>query len=261
VSDREPVRLDRAGGVAELVLADPRRGNVIDTAWADAFEAAVAAVGAPDRCVLLRAEGANFSFGGDVGSFVGGDPGTLVRQLADRLHAGMRLLDAVEVPVVTAVQGWATGAGMILALAADLLVVGEGARFKTAYNALGLTADGGLTWQLPRRVPPAVATDLLLTNRVLDAAGAARLGLAARVVPDEQLTSEARELAAGIAARSRDAAVAVKRLLRSATRSDLSSHLDAEAAAIAEAAASADGREGVAAFLGRRPPRFGHGGG
>lgn len=260
-----PVRVDRVDGVdgvggvvgvVEIVLAG-RRGNPIDLSTADAFEAAVASITSEDRCVLLRADGPDFCFGGDVGTFVGDDPGALIRSLADRLHVSIRLLDAVEVPIVTAVQGWATGAGMSLALAGDILLVGEGARFKTAYNALGLTADGGMTWYLPRRVPATVAADLLLTDRVLRADEAQQLGLAARLVPDDTLTTEARALAAGIASRSRSAAVHVKRLLRAAISADLSSHLDAETDAIAAAADGPDGREGVAAFLERRTPRFG----
>jgi 2-(1,2-epoxy-1,2-dihydrophenyl)acetyl-CoA isomerase len=251
-----PVRVDRAGGVVEIVLAGGR-GNPIGLSWADAFEAAVASITPEDRCVLLRADGPDFCFGGDVTTFVGDDPGALIRSLADRLHVSIRLLDAVEVPVVTAVQGWATGAGMSLALTGDILLVGEGARFKTAYNALGLTADGGMTWYLPRRVPATVAADLLLTDRFLSADEALRLGLAARLVPDDALADEARALATGIAGRSRTAAVAVKRLLRDAGDTDLSSHLDAETDAVAAAAAGPDGREGVAAFLERRAPRFG----
>lgn len=256
-----PVRLERANGVAEVVLDAPERGNVMDPPWAAAFEAALGSLSSEDRCVLLRAEGPNFCFGGDVSTFVGDDPGALIGDLADGLHVGLRLLDDVEVPVVTAVQGWATGAGMSLALTNDILVLGEGARFKTAYNALGLTADGGMTWQLPRRVPATVAADLLLTDRVLRADEAVQLGLAARVVADDQLTTEARGIARGIAGRSREAAVAVKRLLRASHVADLSTQLDAESAAIAAAADGPDGREGVAAFLERRPPRFGGGGG
>jgi 2-(1,2-epoxy-1,2-dihydrophenyl)acetyl-CoA isomerase len=257
-----PLRVDRSGGVVEIVLSAPERGNAISLDWADRFEAALGSLTTEDRCLLLRAEGRNFCFGGDVTTFVGGDdPGTLIRGLADRLHAGLQLLEAVEIPIVTAVQGWATGAGMSLALAGDILLIAESARFKTAYNALGLTADGGMTWHLPRRVPATVAADLLLTERVLTAEEAGRYGLAARVVADDVLTEEARGLAAGIAGRSRGPAVAVKRLLRASPTADLSSQLGAESDAIAAAAASPDGREGVAAFLERRAPRFGADGG
>ena len=253
-----PVRVEHHGAVAEIVLNDQDRGNVIDHAWTDAFVDAVDAIGVDDRCVLVRAEGANFCFGGDVAGFgAADDPGAHIRSLADRLHQGLRLLAASEVPVVAAVQGWATGAGMSLALAADILVVGASARFKTAYNGLGFTADGGMTWHLSRRVPPAIATDLLLSDRVLGADEARQLGLVSRVVADAELTSAARDLAGAIAGRSVTANRAVKRLLREAPLAPLDTHLDAEAQAIETAADGPDGREGVAAFLARRPPSFG----
>ena len=251
-----PVRLQRESGVTEIVLSTPERGNVIDQYWAEAFHTAVSSVGDADRCVLLRSEGRNFCLGGDVTTFGGDDPGRSVHALADRFHDGIRALDAVTVPVVAAVQGWAAGAGFSLALAADLLVIGQSTRFVTAYNALGLTVDGGLSWQLSRRLAPAVAFDLLLTDRALDAGEALDLGLASRSVADDDLTAVARELARGIADRSRHAAVAVKHLARTAHGHDLATHLDAERDSIAAAASGADGREGVAAFVERRAPRF-----
>lgn len=250
------VRWQRRDGVVEVVLAAPDRGNVIDLPWADAFEEAVGEVGADDRCLLLHAEGPNFCFGGDVATFAGDDPGDRLRHLADRLHDGLRRLDAIEVPVVALVQGWATGAGFSLACAADILVAGAGARFKSAYNALGLIADGGLTWHLPRRLPRTVALDLLLTDRVLGAEEAARLGLVARVLPDDELLDGGRRLADTIARGSRSAAVTVKGLVRSGAATELDAQLDAEAVAMGVAADGADGREGIAAFLARRPPDF-----
>lgn len=251
------IRTERADGVLHVVLAAPDRGNTIDIAFAEQLRDALQGRTDGDRVILLRAEGSNFCFGGDVSTFVSDDPGATIRELADTLHVALRELDAVEVPVVVAVQGWATGAGMSLALAGDIVLLAEGARCKTAYNALGLTADGGMTWQLPRRAPWTVAMDLLLTDRVVDAAEAGLLGLAARVLPDDELDGEARELAAGIAGRSRDAAIAVKRLLRQSIQRPLGDQLDAETDAIAAAADSPDGREGVAAFLDKRRPRFG----
>ena len=250
------IRTERTDGVLHVVLDAPDRGNTIDLAFAEQLRDALRARTDADRVVLLRAAGRNFCFGGDVSTFVGDDPGATIRELADTLHVALCELAAVEVPVVVAVQGWATGAGMSLALAGDIVLLAEGARLKTAYNALGLTADGGMTWQLPRRAPWTVAMDLLLTDRVVDAAEAGLLGLAARVLPDDELDGEARALAAGIAGRSRGAAVAVKRLLAQSPTSSLADQLDAETDAIAAAADTPDGREGVAAFLEKRPPRF-----
>lgn len=250
------IRTERADGVLHVVLDAPDRGNTIDLAFADELLTALQGRSEDDRAILLRAEGRNFCFGGDVATFATDHPGATIRQLADALHVALRELAAVEVPVVVAVQGWATGAGMSLALAGDIVLLAEGARLKTAYNALGLTADGGMTWQLPRRAPWTVAMDLLLTDRVVDAAEAGLLGLAARVLPDDALDAEAHELAAGIAGRSRSAAVAVKRLLRQSPTTPHADQLDAETDAFAAAADAPDGREGVAAFLEKRTPRF-----
>lgn len=255
----EPVvRTERQDpGILELVLADPGRGNALDLSWSDAFDAAVAQLTDDDAVLLIRSEGRNFSVGGDVTTFVDGDPGTQVRALADRLHASIRRLDDVEVPVIVAVQGWAAGAGFSLALTADLAVFGASARGKTAYRAIGLTGDGGMTWQLPRRVGHGVALDLLLSERVLDAEDALRLGVATRVVPDDELLDQTRALARTVAGGPREAAIAVKRLVREASTSALTDHLDAETDAISAAASHPDGREGIGAFLAGRPPRFG----
>lgn len=246
-------------GVVEVVLAAGDRGNAIDLAWCDAFDDALATIGPDDRVVLVHAEGRNFCVGGDVATFVGDDPGAQVRTLADRVHDTIRRLDAVPLPVVVAVQGWAAGAGFSLALAGDLVVFGASARAKTAYRAIGLTGDGGLTWQLPRKVGHGTALDLLLSDRVLDADAALHLGVATRVAADADLLDAARELARTVAAGPRDAAIAVKQLVRAAPTSTLTDQLDAETDAIAAAADHPDGREGVAAFLERRPPRFGPG--
>lgn len=251
------IRTERADGVLHLVLAAPDRGNAMDTAFAEQFEEALRSRTEDDRVLLLRAEGRNFCFGGDVSTFTSDDPGTTIRALAEALHAGIRELRAVEIPVVVAAQGWATGAGMSLALAGDVLLLAEGARLKTAYNALGLTADGGMTWQLPRHASRTVAADLMLTDRILGAQEALSLGLAARVLPDEGLEDAAREVAVTIANGSRGASVAVKRLLRQSLTTSLDDQLAAEADAIAAAADSPDGREGVAAFLEKRRPDFG----
>lgn len=251
------VRLERHGAVAEIVLADPDRGNVVDHAWTEAFIAVLEQLTDDDRAVLLRAEGRAFSFGGDVAGFgAADDPGEHIRSLADRFHDGLKLLAEVEVPVIAAVQGWAAGGGMSLALSADIIVVGEGTRFRTAYNGLGFTADGGMSWLLAHKVPPAVAHDLLLTDRILTGPEAAVLGLSSRLVKDDDLLDESRALAAKVAATSTSASRTVKRLLRDATSASLPDHLDAETVEIAAAAAGPDGREGVAAFLAKRSPDF-----
>ena len=251
-----PIRTERHDGVVEIVLDDPDHGNVVNEAWVAALDDAVADIGDDDRCVLLRAEGKNFCFGGDVTSFQVEDPGDRLRQLAGTFHETLLRLDAIEIPVVGAVQGWATGAGFSLAVIPDILVAAQGATFKSAYNGLGFTADGGITYNLPRRAPLSVTMDLMLTDRIISAEQARDLGIVSRVSVDEELTDDVRALAAEIAAKSRFATVRVKHLLRQSLGTSYADQLADETAAMAEAAGGPDGREGVAAFLERRPPRF-----
>ena len=252
------VHTTRTEGVLEIVLDNGARGNPINFVWADEFLAAVQSVTEADRCVLLRAEGKNFCFGGDISEFSGNDPGADIGRLAGALHEGLMVLDKVEVPIVVAVQGWATGAGMSLVLAGDIVLASSGARFKTAYNGLGFTADGGMTHHLPRTIPRAVAYDLLFTDRVLSATEAVSLGMVSRVLDGDDLESPARDLALDVASKSRGSAVAVKRLLRQSATTTKFDQLNAERAELAAAADSPDGREGVAAFSERRPANFTH---
>ena len=254
-----PIRIehDPANGVCELVLDRPEHGNAIDLELADALVRAATRTQHDDvHVVLLRADGRNFCVGGDIRTFDVTDPQATIRPLANRLHKAIQLLVDTPVPVVAAVQGWATGAGLSLALAADILILAEDARCKAAYGSLGLTPDGGLTWSLPRRLPRAIVADLLLSDRVLSAPEALDRGLASRVHPSVDLDTEARAYAQALAGRSRTAAVRIKALLQAADGADLSTQLDHESDNIAAAAAEPDGREGVTAFLEGRTPNF-----
>jgi len=157
---------------------------------------------------------------------------------------------------VAAVQGSAAGAGISLLAAADLVVAAAGTRFVLAYTSLGLVPDGGSTWSLPRVVGVRRALELALTNRTLDAAEAMAWGLVTRVVPDEALAPEADRLVGDLAAGPPAALAAAKRLLRRGADSSLDEQLRREAAAMVAAGRSGDGREGVAAFVEKRKPRF-----
>jgi 2-(1,2-epoxy-1,2-dihydrophenyl)acetyl-CoA isomerase len=125
-----------------------------------------------------------------------------------------------------------------------------------AYTGIGLVPDGGSTWYLPRVIGVRRATELALTNRVLSADEACEWGLVTQVVADADLQTEAAALAVRLAAGPTRALGAAKRLLRQSLDHDLSEQLDAEAAAMVAAGRSADGREGVAAFVEKRPPAF-----
>jgi 2-(1,2-epoxy-1,2-dihydrophenyl)acetyl-CoA isomerase len=254
----ETIGFEVADGVARLRLARPEAGNAVTGAMAREI---MDAVGRCDhdpavRAVLLTGEGRRFCVGGDLRAFTAHGtalPGHL-REVTTYLHAAVSRLARLEVPVVAAVQGAAAGAGLSLACAADLVVAGESARFRTAYLAIGLTPDGGLSYSLPRLVGPRRALELLLTNRIFSAAEAREWGIATEVVPDADVAARAEALARDLAAGPTAAMGAAKRLVR--LEASLETQMEMETRAIVAAAQGEDGLEGIAAFLEKRAPRF-----
>jgi 2-(1,2-epoxy-1,2-dihydrophenyl)acetyl-CoA isomerase len=208
-------------------------------------------------CVLLRAEGTNFCVGGDVRAFAAApEPGKFLGELASVVHDAVLGLVEGPAPVVAAVNGWAAGAGMSLAACADITLAAESARFRSAYSAIGLSPDCGLTWTLPRLIGRGRAADLMLTNRAVGAAEAASTGLVARVVADDALLPEAQALAAELASGPAAAFGRIRHLLDASDGSTLADQLSAEAASIAACADGPEGRAGVAAFTAGRKPVF-----
>lgn len=249
-----PVRTALAGGVLEIELAAPERGNTIDLAVTGALVEATASLDGVGA-VLITAQGRNFCLGGDLGAFAAADdPATFIGELAREFHLALRRLDEAGVPVVVGAQGWSAGAGLSLLLAGDIIVLETGSRLRAAYTAIGLTPDGGLSWTLPRAVGAARAMDMLLTNRPMDAGEALAAGLAGRVVADGTAADAARTLARQIAAGPGAALRATRSLVRAGRGAGFAEHLDAERRSIAAAAGGPQGREGVAAFVARRAP-------
>ena len=173
------------------------------------------------------------------------------------LHMAISRFVRMDAPLVVAVNGAAGGGGMSFVLAADLVLAAESAKFTMAYTRAGLSPDGGSTFFLPRIVGVRRALELALTNRVLTAREAQEWGLVTRVVPDAALAAEAQTLAAQLAAGATGAFGAAKRLLHHSSSESLETQMELEAQAIAERSRGADAREGIAAFIAKRAPRFG----
>ena len=152
--------------------------------------------------------------------------------------------------------GPAAGAGMSLAIGADIALASRRAHFTPAYGAIGLTPDGGMSWTLPRLVGLRKAQEILLTNRRIGAEEAEGLGMITRVVDEDALMEEARSLVARLVASPVAAAGTVRRLLLESYGSDLAAQLDRELDGISAAGDGAEGREGVASFLEKRPADF-----
>jgi 2-(1,2-epoxy-1,2-dihydrophenyl)acetyl-CoA isomerase len=251
------VRAERAGRVLTITLDRPGQANALDMSTACQLRDAVRLIDDGVGCVLLRAEGVNFCVGGDIRAFAAApEPGKFLGELASVVHDAVLGLASAAAPVVVAVNGWAAGAGMSLAACADITLAAESARFSSAYSGIGLTPDCGLTWTLPRVIGRARAADLMLTNRPIDAAEAASIGLVARVVADDSLLAQAQAMAVELASGPTEAFGRIRKLLDASDRSTLADQLDAEAASIAACADHPQGRAGVAAFTAGRKPVF-----
>jgi 2-(1,2-epoxy-1,2-dihydrophenyl)acetyl-CoA isomerase len=254
------VLLEVSDGIAYLTLNRPDAANGINDALARDLLAAANDIALDDRVrvVLLAGNGARFCGGGDLKGFSesGPDLPRHMRALLPSLHAAIAMLVRGDAPVVAAVHGSAAGAGLGLVGASDLVVAGESTKFVMAYTGVGLTPDGSSSWFLPRLVGVRRALELTLTNRVLSAQEALDWGLVTRVVADDDVRTEAQSLAASLAAGPRRALAAAKRLVHTSLEEPLEVHLAREADAIVAAAGSADGAEGIAAFVEKRPPQF-----
>lgn len=254
-----PIRFVIANGVATVTLARSAAGNAMNMAFMDGLHGAASAIAGDGevRAVLIEAEGRNFCVGGDMRDFGGDDPdGDYMHLLAGRLHEALKLLASQRAPIVLAVQGAAAGAGLSLVALADVAIAARSATFVMAYSGIGLTADGGATWLLPRVIGLRRTQEMALTGRRLDADEAQQFGLVTRIVDEAALAGEARAVAAKIATGPTGAFGAVKRLLATQGGTTFGDQLDAELAAIKNARVSGDAQEGIAAFLERRPPYF-----
>lgn len=252
------VKRERRGRVAVLTLARPEAGNAFDLAMARGLAEAVAQAAADSAigAVLLTAEGPRFSVGGDLRSFVGAaeGPAAYVRAIANAAHQAVMTIARAPKPFVCAVQGPAAGLGFSLAMSCDVVIAGRRAAFTAAYSAIGLSPDGGLSFILPRLAGRRLAQDMLYRNRRLDAEDALAAGLVTELVEDDGLAEAALRVATELAAGSATAFAQVKSLI--GLEAGLAAHLDREAAAIERLMESADGREGVAAYLAKRQPVF-----
>jgi enoyl-CoA hydratase len=174
------------------------------------------------------------------------------RAVSDRLASLAR-------PVIAAVQGFALGGGFELVLACDLVVAADNARFGLPETRLGLVPGGGGTQRLPRLVGRMRATELLISGRFLTAQEACEWGIVNHVVPKADLLERAAALAGAVAAQAPGAVSLIKRLVREGADASLATALSLEQDATARLIVSDDGREGIAAFVEKREPRFGGG--
>ncbi len=260
MSTEEAVLLAIENGIARITLNRPQASNTMDTTLGHAlFHATLKVEADPTvRVVLLSGAGNGFSAGGDLRSFqeLGDTLPTHTRELTTYLHGAVQRLAGLPAVVIAVVHGAAAGGGFSLAMGCDLVLAAESARFVMAYTKIGLAPDLGGTYYLPRLVGLRRALELALLNPVLTARQAKEYGLITEVLPDDDLVKWADALATTLAQGPAQSYAITKKLLRASGGASLESQLEAESRAISECSGTADGREGVAAFLEKRKPKF-----
>jgi len=249
-----------ADGVATITINRPDAANAMSPQCA--AELADVALRCDDdpsvRAVVITGAGRMFCAGGDLGAFASAGEGSksLLKKMAGDLHMGLSRFARMSAPVIGAVNGTAAGAGFSLVMACDLAVAAESAVFTMAYTNAGLSPDGGSTFYMPRKIGDRRTRELMLTNRVLKAPEALTWGIVNDVVPDAEVLDRATKLAGRLAAGPTLAFGAVKNLLNGSFDQTLESQMELEARSIGEMSATADGQEGIRAFLEKRKPGF-----
>ena len=258
----ETIQLEMRGSVALLTLNRPESLNALTTEVGRDFKAAVGELrGLGARAVVITGAGRAFCAGGDLRE---------MQKIAERegkvdaffdeplrlLNECILLIRQTPVPFIAAVNGAASGGGCNFALACDLVIAGESARFNQAFIKIGLNPDCGGTFILPRLIGWKRAAELMMTGEVTTAARALEMGMINSVVPDDQLLAQALAMADKLAAAPTAAIGRIKELLEASATNDCESQLELERKAQIQSGQTRDFREGVAAFLEKRPPKF-----
>lgn len=259
----ETVQLEmRESATAVVTLNRPAALNALTAAMGHEFRSAIGEASERGaRAIVVTGAGRAFCAGGDLREM------QMMAQKEGRLdaffdeplhliHGCIRLIRETPLPVIAAVNGVATGGGCNLALACDLVIAAESAQFNQAFIKIGLTPDCGGTYILPRLVGLRRAAELLMTGEMVSARRAAEMGMINSVVDDAQLMSEALGLANRLASAPTAALGRIKRLLDQSATNDYNAQLDLEHKAQLQSGLTKDFREGVAAFIEKRPPKF-----
>lgn len=251
----EFVRIERDGAVATIRLDRPPANALARPVSLEISEAARAVAADPEvRAVVVWGGERIFAAGADVKTMVGYGPEEIVPDVG-ALERACRDLEAIPKPAIAAVNGFALGGGLEIALACDLRIAAEDARLGLPEVRLGIIPGAGGTQRLPRLIGLARARDLVFTGRHVDAREALRIGLVDRVAPTGEVLATALEEARSYAAGPTLAYAAAKRAL-AAAGGDLARGLEIEREAFVSLFATADQEEGMRAFLEKREPRF-----
>jgi 2-(1,2-epoxy-1,2-dihydrophenyl)acetyl-CoA isomerase len=247
-------------GLARVTLNQPEVGNPFNAEFCSDFCALGNEISgrADVRSILLKANGKFFSVGGDIRMFAK-QLDTLpdaIREWTSTLHMGIARLQRLNAPIVAQVHATCMGGGVALVAGCDIVFAANSARFGAAYPQIGYSCDAGSSFALASRMGIARARRFLLLNEMLTAPAALDAGLVDFVVADAELDQAAETMAVKLSQGPTRAYGAIRRLLTRSLGQPVEAQLEDEAQALAAAAATADAREGITAFVEKRPARF-----
>ena len=257
MTDYATILFDNDAGIARLTLNRPDRLNSFTVEMHEEVGDALGRLG-DARVLVLTGAGRGFCAGQDLAdrAVAPGEAVDLGESVEQRYNPLVRRLTALPLPVIARVNGVAAGAGANIALACDIVIAAKSAKFIQSFANIGLIPDSGGTWVLPRLVGQARALGLALTAEPMPADRAAEWGLIWRAVDDEALDTEVDALAARFAAAPTRGLAAIKQMIRASWGHSLDEELDLQRDAMRALGYSDDYREGVAAFMEKRTPRF-----
>ncbi len=256
---RIQVSASDSSAVKVVRMERPARHNAMDEAMATTLATTVDRLAQDDdvRCLVLTGVSGVFNTGADLSTFDGDERDEAkLDAIATPLHEAVETLLTAPKPVVTGVNGVVAGGGLGLALAGDIVLASESARFEYAYPKIGLSGDGGATWLLPRLVGRRTAQEIVFLDRGLDAEEAVEAGLATEVVPDDAFDDRLEAVAETLGSGPTKAYAEAKELLARSSTNDLETHLDLEKARIKTLASTGDYEAGLRGFLEKETPTF-----
>lgn len=247
-------------GVGRIALNRPENANAFNLPLAKELAAAARAFDADPkvRAVVVTGRGRFFTAGGDLAEFTsaGDDVERFLQEMTLYIHQAVSHFHRMDAPVIMALNGTAAGGGFSLAISGDLVIASKKAKLTMGYHKIGLSPDATSTYFLPRLVGLRRAQELMLTDRVLTADEALEWGLVTRVVEPEALETEVTALAEHLAAGATLAFGGTKRLLHTTFGNGLETQAQLESRSVAALAMTRDSKEGMAAFLEKRPAKF-----
>ena len=260
MADEKDVLFQVLDGVATITLNRPKAFNALNESLGRQLYDALLECKQTDtiRAVVITGAGRAFCAGGDVKSFAehAYDIDSHIMRLTNLIHSSISLMVHMNKPTICAVNGMAAGGGMSLALAGDLIFATESAKFTMAYTHIGASPDGSSTFTLPRLVGVKKALELVLLNPVLSAQEALAWGLVNQVFPDDRFVEEVLNRATRLAHGPTIAYGEAKALLYNSTQETLETQMQLEALSLARCGRTKDFKEGVLAFIEKRPAHF-----